>query len=343
MNRGSVRRLAETIFRRWWLFTLPIVAMVAIGVTTVRSNDQEFRSTALLSVRSETLLGTLLDGGSGSFSWESPAQSMSREMNELLRTDDFVENVVGTAGIDTSLAGFATIQDARDAIWASARGEGLVSVTAATQDPVASHRLTEATIDAFVQSVIDSSVAQSLAAQDFLSELVEGYERDLNAANAEVDAFLLANPGGDGAQLSASEQIELDRLRTIASRAETRYDGAVRSIEDAELSVQRDMADAEQRLNVVDRPVVPAAPEPTLRRDVMVVGFFLVIGLLLSAVWVAVAAALDRTIRWGGDVGSRLDVELLGVVPYLPATPDVASGFDAPAAIDAPADGELVN
>ena len=96
---GSTRRLIlnllEAFFRRPWLFLLPIVISVAWGVSSGAGTPTEYRSVGTISATSESLLGDLTQAPSNqTFSYESPATVTARNVNELLRTNEFLTEVV---------------------------------------------------------------------------------------------------------------------------------------------------------------------------------------------------------------------------------------------------------
>ena len=59
MSRPFVLRLLETFFRRWWLYMLPAVLLVAVGAQSVVTAKKEYVSKGVLYVESETLLSKL--------------------------------------------------------------------------------------------------------------------------------------------------------------------------------------------------------------------------------------------------------------------------------------------
>src|SRR4051794_4207746 len=108
-SRGEqVRRrgfhMAEAFFRRWPLFILPIVLLPAVGVLQARKTVADFKSTGVMDVVNNPLLGDLGNlQPSGSSSLETPAAATARTIVELLGTDGFVDEVADRAGLKTAL------------------------------------------------------------------------------------------------------------------------------------------------------------------------------------------------------------------------------------------------
>lgn len=314
MTRLAIIRFVETFFRRWYLFLLPFALLCALGLATVASQDREFRSTAMLSSSTDTLLSNLAGGDTGS-AWESPAQSTSRRINEFLRTDRFVETVVESAAIDATVAGLPTIEDVRGAVYASAEGETLVRVAAVTADGPSSAQLVASTIDVYVQTISEASSAESVAAEEFFTDLAAQYAVDLEAGRRAIDQYLRDNPVNDEEARPLAQQIEIERLRDIAEQAEASYGAALNNIQDARLSVARTIADAEQRLQLIDSPSLPIEPEGSRRGDILMVGMFAAVGLVLALFAAGVTSFNDRTVRHPKEIGAWFGADLLATVP----------------------------
>jgi capsular polysaccharide biosynthesis protein len=71
----------------------------------------------------------------------------------------------------------------------------------------------------------------------------------------------------------------------------------------------------EQRIRVLDEPEAPAAAEGRMKKAVLTVAVFFVLGVLLSLGSVVLAASLDRTVRVPNDITARFGVDVLAVVP----------------------------
>ena len=101
------------------------------------------------------------------------------------------------------------------------------------------------------------------------------------------------------------------------------------TIEQQELSVEQKEAEVRQRLGVIDPPQVPFAPQPKLKKAVILIVMALIVGCILSLVAVVIGTILDRTIRFPGDVKERLDTRALAVVPKTRVTSAMRKQLEA--------------
>ncbi len=120
--RHVIARLLETFFRRWWLYILPLVAMIGLGIYTAGNKADAYHSVAVLSAADETLLDELQGASrTDTLAFESPADATARRINEALRTDEFVRVVRDAAGVPADSL-LVTIEDVRRDVWASSGG-----------------------------------------------------------------------------------------------------------------------------------------------------------------------------------------------------------------------------
>jgi hypothetical protein len=316
MNASVIERLLETFFRRPWLYALPLVLCIAIGGNTAFSQPKTYTSVGVVSVSRDTLLSNLSNVGGDSFGFDTPASVTSRRINEQLRTDEFVRSVAEAAGLATALdSGVIRLSYIRAKVGASPDGESLLKVFAETEDPVVSARLAQATIDTFIQSVIDNDLGQSFVADEFYSELADGYLDQVETARQQVEEYLALHPEPTFGDRPTGEQTELAQLNSVLERAQARYTSALGKAEDARLATEQARIDVTQRIRVVDPPTEPEAPTAGLRAAAKSLIMFGVLGLLLSAGFVAVASFLDSTIRTTGDVRNGLGLDAVAKVP----------------------------
>lgn len=332
MGRNGMVRLLEVAFRRWWLVVVPLVLFGGLGVAASLGGSDEYESSAVLRVQDETVLSDLT-GDSSSFTWETPAQATSRQLNELLGTDSFASAVAATAGVDDgSVKGLVSLDDLRSAVGASASGQNLVVVRARTTDPVASQRLTQATIDEFVQTVIDSVLAESDAAEAYFTDLLDRYQAESELATQALDAYLIQHPEPASGDRPTVEQLEIARLTRAAEAAEAKVSDTRQRVEGAQLAAEQALADTQQRLGVVDQPQVPTAPLSSVKEMVKTLAMYMALGVFLAVAAVVVFVLMDRSIRRPSEVRSRLGVDVLATVPDSP--------WRNPAAVLTPTDDE---
>ena len=208
-----------------------------------------------------------------------------------------------------------TIFDVRDSIWASDDGQSLLTVNARTIDPQLAQRLVESTINTFLQTVVDDQISNGTATKNYLVDQQVQLQGDYENATDALRDFLLANPEPSDGERSVEEELEISRLNRIVERADTRLADTLDDIRAADLLIEQATSDATQTLRVVDAPTLPAVPETGLRKVVMTVGTFVVLGVLLMIGAVVGASLLDRSLRFAEEIRSSLGVEVLAVVP----------------------------
>ena len=190
-----------------------------------------------------------------------------------------------------------------------------MSVGANTTDPVLSQRLATSTIDAFTQSVIDEDLSESAVAENFYEEVAQLYDGRVEEAKQALDDYLLEHPEPSVGARPAAEQTQVDRLSDAVERVEVQYLDALSKAEDARLITEQARVDIAQRLRVIDPPQLPSVPMSGMRAAAMTIATFLVLGLMLSAGTVVVAAFLDKSIQSPADVRANLGFKIVAPVP----------------------------
>ena len=198
-------------------------------------------------------------------------------------------------------AGLVTLPQIRSSIGAFANGDNLVTVAATSTNPDAAQRMAKATIEAYVQSVVDSSSSQGTAAVTFYDGLITTYKTAVDDANNALNTYVNAHPVSALGTRTADEQSELTRLTAAVTQAQTQYDSAASKRQDAELSVEQTKADVGQRLRVVDEPQMPSSALSGLKSKIMSMATFVVLGLLLAGG----ALVLEHAPRPHGAHGDR--------------------------------------
>ncbi len=316
MNKRVVRRLLETFFRRWWLYLLPLVLFVAMGVLQVSHSSTGYQSVGVVDVSSGTLLSQLTSIRGDTYGYQTPAVSTAKTLSSLLATDNFVETVASQAGVSTALkSGELTALGLRQSISASANGDNLLAVVATTANPELSSRLVKATIDSFLQYVVAGKVSDSRAAVAFFENQLAVYRGVLDSAKAAQLKYASEHPGGPLAQRPLSEQIEIQSLQSAVDQAQSQYTAAQQKGDEARLATEQATSDVSQQLRIIDEPQVPNAPQPRLKKAVLGVGVFMFVGLIISGGAVVLATVIDRSLRSAEDVQQLLGLPILAVVP----------------------------
>jgi uncharacterized protein involved in exopolysaccharide biosynthesis len=240
----------------------------------------------------------------------------ARQINQLLSTDFFLTKVAAEAGLGTAIKDGTLLKaQIRQYTGASADGDNLVRVSSTSRNAELSQRLAKATMTSYVNYVIDSEVSESDGSAEFLDERVQETKEEADAAAAKVQEYVEANPLADDPKAAPSVRLPLLRLQATLDRADTRHEQALDARDAAELASAQAKTVVQQRLQTVDEPEIPTAPQPRLRKAVFTMFLFAAVGALLSLALVVMTATLDRTIRVPNDVTAKYGLDVLAVVP----------------------------
>jgi uncharacterized protein involved in exopolysaccharide biosynthesis len=316
--RLFIGRLLETFFRRWWLYALPVVLLMGLGVATILGKGSTYRASGVIQVSRDSLLNQITSvRGQNSFGFDTPATYTSRQFNTLLGTDTFVQSIIKNAGLTTAVESGALTRDTvRRSLWAAPNGDELLVVNAASRDPELSYRLAGATMSSYLQWQIDYDVTQSQSAEKFFESLLVPYQQRLDDSREALANYLAAHPAaGSNDDRPADEQVEIASLTEAVTRADDLLATARASLNSARLASAQTTTDVSQRLRIVDEPVKPFAPEGRRRKDAMTLVLYLVLGSLVSGAALVVGTLLDRSVRYGEEVEAHLGVPVLAMVP----------------------------
>jgi capsular polysaccharide biosynthesis protein len=290
--------MLEAFFRRWWLYVLPVILLGAIGVVSVAGASTKYRSTGVILVSRQTLLSEIssLNSNTNNFGVQSPATYTSDQINTVLNTDNFLESVITTAGLQSAIdSGAITRDQVRASIGASPRGDELVGIASSTSDPELAYRLAQATIESYVQWEIDNLKTDSAAAVTALEQLVARQEQLVSqAGGTSLDATALQQARD---QLT-SYRAQLDQARQVGEQTAT---------------------DVAQRLRVIDQPEQPTAPESGRKKAVQTLLLFVALGVVVAGAALVTVTLLDHSVRYTEEVEDRFDLPVLATVPDSPS------------------------
>jgi uncharacterized protein involved in exopolysaccharide biosynthesis len=319
LTRRVVLNVLEAFFRRPWLHLLPLLLMLILGGVTAFNKDPVYTSTGTITVSaaSSNLVSSLAPSNNQGFGFESPAALFARNINEQLRTTNFLNTIAGKIQADPSdLAQRDLLRNAiaKDVV-ASADGDSLVRVSASTALPDLSYRLAQETITAYRNAVRDNQVKGSQQDVAFFQQQRDQAQADLQKANDDLAAFVTQNGITDSTRVELSTQLALKQRQDEVARLQAKFNAADQQLSDANQKVNAATTAVEQQLRVTDPAEKALAPEPRLRKAALTLIIFGVLGLLLSLASVIVSATLDRTIRVPGDITAKFDLDVLAVVP----------------------------
>ncbi|NJN47469.1 MAG: lipopolysaccharide biosynthesis protein [Candidatus Competibacteraceae bacterium] len=326
MLRLVILRILESYFRHRWLYLLPIVLMSGLGVIFTLTQKPSFTAGGVLYVERQSYLASLtaVRDANGSI-WSTPAQIVSQEFNELLRTDAFVRAIIQQTNLEEEMDDGIqnvnnVIEETRENVWATPLGDNQLLMNAVHEDPVIAYQIVTAAIDGYLQWRINAGLAETEVAQSFFSDLIATYEADLEAARAEMERYLEAHPVPLRGDRPGEEQLEIDRLQAKIDLAATRYASALDKEENTRLSMAQIESDARQTYFLIDAPHVPEESDTSLRKLALQAMIFVVVGVLLSGGLIVGTAIIDRSFRFPVDVVHRLDLPVLTMVADTPTT-----------------------
>jgi hypothetical protein len=318
VSRSFALRLLETFFRRWLLCLLPALLLITVGIESTVTAKNTYVSKGVLYVESETLLSKLTGTGPATNNgYLTPAQDASTRLNSLIGTDEFIHSIVDRAGLtDLVNSGVLTIDQVRSSVGTTPSSPNTLQVGSSNVDPQVAFRLATATIDSFIQWVIDANLSDSTTAEQFLQQLADTYETDVQTTQAALNKFLASHVEPPiGVARPAADQIQLSQLQSDFNAAQSRYTGTLSKAEDARLASAQTRSNVAGRLRLVDKPTVSSASTLTKKKIVLRFALFLALGLALSAVAVFVGTVTDKSFRSPEEIRQRLGVPLLAVVP----------------------------
>lgn len=291
--------LGDNLFRHLLLYAAPVVILTAIGVVVVQGSEAEYKSTATVDASTNPLVQNLSED-EDSFFFRTPALATGEFINEQFRTDVFTTSVAESAGLDTDVVGVNTV---RNNVGARANGDSLVAISATWADPNTARQLAQATIDTYRATVVDTVAAESRAAEEFFTDLLDEAEEASNQAQDELDEFVAGLPAvANTNDYTVAEQLEIERLTNALERADTNVENAQDQIQEAQLRVAQSRSEAGESIRLIDQPSLPDSPEPRLFQMVSVVAVFFVLGIIVSTAALLLTTAFDRTVRFDLDV-----------------------------------------
>ncbi|MBE2224362.1 MAG: lipopolysaccharide biosynthesis protein [Anaerolineae bacterium] len=320
MVRLILVRLLESYFRHRWLYLLPIVIMIIAATVFTLTKEPLYLTEGVLHVNRDSLINSLTIDTNNSFSWQTPAEQKTTEINDLLKTDAFIRAIVSQTDLESEMSGGSetiktVLTDVRDAVWVKPEGNDQLLISATYKDPNITHQLVNAIVDNYVNWQINVQVTESANAQEFFKDLTQEYKSDLEYAQQELDGYLLSHPEPERGSRPQIEQVQISRLESEVQMAADRYVSSIRNEELARLAIIQAENTIKQSYFLVDAPKIPTSPETSLRAIAANALLFVVVGVLISGVGIVGGALLDRSFRVPLDVNQLLNLPVLATVP----------------------------
>ncbi|WP_041298099.1 hypothetical protein [Ilumatobacter coccineus] len=295
--------------------------MLAIGVVLAGRVTAPYKATGTLSASSNPLVeGQEVRGTSIDF-FESPAGGTARLINERLQTDAFIERIAEAAGLTESIeAGGLLLDDIRSRVFARDIGETLLTIEATWSDPETTAVLVAVTIEQYLDFVLTTVSEDAEAAVDFYEDRLAEATAQAADAGLAYDAFVRSLPVlAADAELPLSDQLQLSRLNDRVINAQSQIDDSSAAIEASQLSVIQSRSEAGKTLVMIDPPQVPLEPESTSSTQILLLGAFFMLGVVLAAATLLLSTRLDDSVQTAGDVETATGSHVVAAVPRIKA------------------------
>ena len=320
MVRIVLLRLLESYFRHRWLYLLPLVIAVGAGAAFVATAPPKYVATGRLYVEKDSLLASLTSTSNSGAWWLTASQVTTSELNELIASRAFTRSVIEKTDLEQNMsAGQDAIDQTfsyyREAISYQTRGDKLVEISAASDNPSLAQQMVVATMDAYVQWKLNSDYQESITAQSFFQDLLPGYQQAVDNARADLIAYYNAHPEPVRGDRPPQEQLEVGRLQAALQRAEDRFSSAQNNAESAQLSQAQSESVTRQTYLVIDQPLLPTEPETSLKGIIQDLMIFVAVGLFLTLAGIGAGALFDRSLRFPLDVRHVLSLPVLAMIP----------------------------
>jgi uncharacterized protein involved in exopolysaccharide biosynthesis len=325
VRRGEIfaLKMAESFFRRWPLYLVPLVLLLSLGVYKAKSLPKVYQSIGTLNVSSSTLLTDLTDTGNSDSTFETPAVKTARNIQERMASDSFAQSVADAAGLSTMLSsGQMTLDEVRANVGASAGGDTLLLVSGKSSDPKLSKQLASALITTYTAYVLDTNQSANNAAAKFYSDRLAADQTALTKATNTLVAWLQAHPEPTTGNRDPVDAVNLQTLQDAVTDAKKQVSDDNAKLSQAQLAITSAQSDVAQRLQVADEPGVPSAPQPIRMKQLTTVVMFLFLGLILIAVALVIAALLDHTVRSRDEVEEACGIEVIASIPTKRGAPE---------------------
>jgi len=313
-------RLLESYFRHRWLYLLPIVLMSAAAAVYISSMAPTYAVNGTVYVQNGTLLSSLTAIRSDGFAYVTPAQATSGELYQLLNSHAFLRAIIQQTDMESKMGqgevlAAETIDEAKEAISLQELGNNLVMITARHEMPRIAHQLAKSTIETYIQWKINLNLEESVAAQNFFTDLIKTYSAEVEPARQALDGYLKTRPRPIQGDRPEEESAEIKRLQTALDTAEERLRRAEGQEESARLALTQAESTVRQTYFVVDAPTRPLTAERSKKEMLLIIALFVFSGVFISAIGIVGGALLDDSLRFSIDVVHGLNLPVLALVP----------------------------
>jgi hypothetical protein len=355
-------RFIETFFRYKFLLTIPpVLITAAVAAYTLATSPIYYDSGTGVWVDRPAYLTNAANSDWNPYLSAGVNQSM--RLNELLRTQSFINDIVrrtvlapllstpkGVDRVDQLISGGLTV---------SASGH-LISIHMKTENALLSYQILDAVVNAFRDNAAADRINQASLATSFYESHLTTASGELAQLTGSARQYIAANPGSitstatspvvpapsaDGSpilQMLSTDPQLLDLQSQIQAK-QSEVDGLRKSLDQARQDASASLDGQQLGFQVVDPPQIPTAGGRDLRKRIIVPAATLIGSLALSGALLALLTMSDRKVRSLADIGLA---RVVGEVPELnlkrrrkgagPLTTRRAIAFVAGAALPAP-------
>ncbi len=322
MTRSVLLRFSENLFRRWWLYLLPILILFLGGVIYFFVSKNTYVAQGILYVQQQTYLAQLnnLQNSSIGGSFVSPSKTASDEINEMLKTDSFIRAIIKQTPLEAKMNATPAqvdqlITTVRSSITTSSSGNNQLAITASYEDPTIATALASSLLDNYLRWKSNSQRADSQAAVDFLTKIVGQYQVEVQTASANLQDYLGAHPQPLRGERPPSEQVQLASLQKEVDVAVQRMNDTITKSESARLSLAQIDTNAKGSFIVIDSPHVPQSSMASRTSKALTSAIFPLIGLIISIVAWVINSLSDHSYNTAAEVSRSLQLPVVAVFP----------------------------
>jgi uncharacterized protein involved in exopolysaccharide biosynthesis len=351
-----VIRYLETFFRHRLLFTAPVVLALVFSLGFALLQPETY--TAQARVWYDLKGGLDTNSADQALSrYTTPAEQQAQVLDELIVTrafdtkvaqrgplagyvrtqDGYAEAVGGVSSLKVKLkglfgAGGPQVQEgqANDLAYgllstnvtAFAVGPQIVLVTMSLHNAAVAEATLQALLDQYSDEILGDRRTQAQTAIGFWQQQADKARSDLQGSEQAVTQYIGQHP--QLAQSNSSLDPTLTSLRHTYDQNTTRYQSLLDKVDQARLDLAASTTPATSGFRLIDPPRSVSSPLG-VRRQLMLAGGGLFVGLLISLAGVVGMTLLDPTFRRRDDIKHMLGLTVVGTIPKV-VPPKVDAG-----------------
>lgn len=320
MIRLVLLRILESYFRHRWLYLLPPIIMGVAGAGYLLFQEPTYLAKGVLYVQQESFIAQLTSVRDVGFTWNTPAQDVATEFNDLMKTDAFARAIIQSTNLEAAMSGGSDriqeiLDKVRKNVWVVPQGQNQVLFNATYADPEITVQLVSASIENYIDWKTNSQRTESQTALQFFQDLSTTYKEEYDTAREALVNYLIAHPEPLRGNRPDQEQLEIDQLQSELQTVEARYSRTLDNVESSRLSLTQIDSNANQTYILIDAPEIPDKPEISRKSMAITLAIFGVIGILLSVIGIGGSTLVNRSFMFPIDVINLTGLPVLSSFP----------------------------